>query len=225
MSAARPTFRNPVVRGIAPDPSVCRVGDDYYLANSTVDFWPGIAIRHSTDLVHWDLIGYAATRPEQFRRDGAGGPFTLFAPTLRHHDGTFFLACTNNGDTVTRWVGLCDLEQLWGFDTCAWDISEPVAWLHKRSPASPAALLPVGHPVRHDGEILQYGVNGVHMASRWRTDLYERCGPGLPLIRNVPPSSGTRPGRRFSSPCRWPFPGQPPGQERDRGYGQVCLTV
>lgn len=95
MSAARPTFRNPVVRGIAPDPSVCRVGDDYYLANSTMDFWPGIAIRHSTDLVHWDLIGYAATRPEQFRRDGTGGPFTLFAPTLRHHDGTFFLACTN----------------------------------------------------------------------------------------------------------------------------------
>ena len=91
-----PQFTNPVVRGVAPDPSVCRVDNDYFLATSTFDFWPGIAIRHSTDLVNWNLIGHAATRPEQFRRNGEDGPFILFAPTLRHHDGTFFVTCTNS---------------------------------------------------------------------------------------------------------------------------------
>lgn len=89
------TFSNPVVRGVAPDPSVCRVGDDFFLATSTFEYWPGIPIHHSTDLVHWDLIGHAVTRPTQFRPEGEDGPFLLFAPTLRYHDGTFFLACTN----------------------------------------------------------------------------------------------------------------------------------
>lgn len=104
------------------------------------------------------------------------------------------LLVTNNGDTVTRWVVLRDLEQLWGFEICAWEISEPVAfqyehgvqvakhrpsrlsgrslsqvteeWLGTRGPASGATLLPVGHPVRHDGKVLQYGVNGAQMADR-----------------------------------------------------------
>ena len=89
------TFANPVVRGVAPDPSVCRVGDDFFLATSTFEYWPGIPIHHSTDLVHWELIGHAVSRPEQYRPDGEDGPFLLFAPTLRHHEGTFYVACTN----------------------------------------------------------------------------------------------------------------------------------
>jgi len=88
-------FINPVVPGVAPDPSVCRVGNDFFLATSTFDFWPGIPVRHSTDLVHWELIGHAATRPAQLRPDGEHGDFVLFAPTLRYHDGTFFVVCTN----------------------------------------------------------------------------------------------------------------------------------
>jgi alpha-N-arabinofuranosidase len=89
------TFSNPVVRGVAPDPSVCRVGNDFFLATSTFEYWPGIPIHHSTDLVHWELIGHAVTRPEQYRPDGGDGPFLLFAPTLRYSDGTFYLACAN----------------------------------------------------------------------------------------------------------------------------------
>ncbi|PRY06441.1 glycoside hydrolase family 43 protein [Kineococcus rhizosphaerae] len=88
-------YRNPVVRGVSPDPSVVRVGDDYYLANSTFDLMPGVTIRHSTDLLNWRTIGHAITRPEQYRRDSQDGPVVLFAPTLRHHDGVFYLACTN----------------------------------------------------------------------------------------------------------------------------------
>jgi xylan 1,4-beta-xylosidase len=88
-------FSNPVVKGISPDPSAIRVGDDFYLATSSFDLLPGVTIRHSTDLVNWRIIGHAITRPSQFRRDGEPGPMVLFAPTLRYHDGTFYLACTN----------------------------------------------------------------------------------------------------------------------------------
>lgn len=90
------TFHNPVIRGVAPDPSICRVGDDFYLATSSFDFWPGIPIHHSTDLVHWELIGHAVTRPDQVWPGGdANSPINLFAPTLRFHEGTFYVACTN----------------------------------------------------------------------------------------------------------------------------------
>lgn len=91
-------YRNPVVRGNAPDPSVIRVGADYFLATSSFEYLPGIVIRHSTDLVSWRIIGAAVTRPAQYRRDGRPGGLMLFAPTLRHHDGTFYLACTNMAD-------------------------------------------------------------------------------------------------------------------------------
>lgn len=89
------TAPNPVVRGLSPDPSACRVGGDYFLATSTLEFWPGIPIRHSTDLVHWTVIGHAVTRPAQYRRDRRPGPLRLYAPTLRHHSGRFYLTCTN----------------------------------------------------------------------------------------------------------------------------------
>ncbi|WP_426592415.1 family 43 glycosylhydrolase [Cellulomonas sp. McL0617] len=89
------TYQNPVIKGTAPDPSAVRVGEDYYLASSTFDLLPGITIRHSTDLVTWRIVGHAVSRPAQYRRDGEPGPVVLFAPTLRHHDGVFYLACTN----------------------------------------------------------------------------------------------------------------------------------
>ncbi|HER08718.1 MAG TPA: glycoside hydrolase family 43 protein, partial [Bacteroides sp.] len=58
-------FRNPVLPGFYPDPSVCRVGDDYYLVNSSFEWFPGLPVHHSRDLVNWELIGYGITRPGQ----------------------------------------------------------------------------------------------------------------------------------------------------------------
>ncbi|MGY3317693.1 family 43 glycosylhydrolase [Arthrobacter sp. TE12232] len=92
------SFTNPVLRGHAPDPSVVRVGDDFYLANSSFGFLPGIPISHSTDLVTWRTIGFAVTRPGQYRRDGQPGSINLFAPTLRHEEGVFYLVCTNQAE-------------------------------------------------------------------------------------------------------------------------------
>jgi beta-xylosidase len=87
---------NPVIPGFHPDPSVCRVGADYYLACSSFELFPGIPVFHSRDLVHWRQLGNALDRPVQLRlppsTPGSGG---LYAPTLRHHDGLFHLVVTN----------------------------------------------------------------------------------------------------------------------------------
>ncbi len=88
-------YSNPVIKGTAPDPSAIRVGEDYYLATSTFDMLPGVTIWHSRDLVDWRVVGHAVSRPSQYRRDGEPGPMVLFAPTIRHHDGMFYVACTN----------------------------------------------------------------------------------------------------------------------------------
>jgi len=90
------TYRNPVIRGVNPDPTICRVGQDYYLATSTMALYPGVPIYHSRDLVNWRPIGHALTRPEHFQLNKlAGKGPMIFAPTLRWHDGLFYLITTN----------------------------------------------------------------------------------------------------------------------------------
>ena len=59
------TFRNPIIPGYHPDPSICRVGDDYYLVNSSFQYFPGVPIYHSKDLVNWNLIGNVLDRESQ----------------------------------------------------------------------------------------------------------------------------------------------------------------
>lgn len=94
MLAAQRTFANPILPGCHPDPSICRVGDDYYLATSTFEYFPGIPVFHSRDLVHWRPIGHAIHRPDQLSLDGVPSSGGLFAPTLRYHDGRFYLLNT-----------------------------------------------------------------------------------------------------------------------------------
>jgi alpha-N-arabinofuranosidase len=87
-------FDEPVISGMAPDPSVCRVGDDYYLVTSTFEYFPGVPVYHSKDLINWRLIGHALTRGSQLplvRLTRNGG---IWAPTIRYHDGTFYMVTT-----------------------------------------------------------------------------------------------------------------------------------
>jgi xylan 1,4-beta-xylosidase len=85
------TFQNPILSGFYPDPSICRVGDDYYLVNSSFEFFPGVPIFHSKDLVHWEQIGYCLTRKSQLKLDKMRPSGRIYAPTLRHHDGVFYM--------------------------------------------------------------------------------------------------------------------------------------
>ncbi|MGI6229601.1 MAG: family 43 glycosylhydrolase [Tractidigestivibacter sp.] len=81
------TFMNPVIPGMAPDPSILRVGDDYYLATSTFHWNPAVQIFHSTDLANWDLIGYALTKGEVNLR-GTNTPAGIWAPHLSYDKAT-----------------------------------------------------------------------------------------------------------------------------------------
>ena len=89
-------YRNPVIPGFHPDPSVCRVGDDYFLATSSFTYSPGVPIFRSPNLVDWTQIGNALDRPSLLDLSGTTRLSSLgvFAPTLRHHDGRFWLITT-----------------------------------------------------------------------------------------------------------------------------------
>ncbi|HUQ11330.1 MAG TPA: glycoside hydrolase family 43 protein [Steroidobacteraceae bacterium] len=87
-------YSNPILPGYYPDPAIERVGDKFYLVNSTFAHWPGIPIHESTDLVNWRLIGYALTDPGKFSFDGLGISRGVFAPSIHHHEGTFYIINT-----------------------------------------------------------------------------------------------------------------------------------
>ncbi len=91
---AQLTYTNPILSGFYPDPSICRVGNDYYIVNSSFAYFPGLPIFHSTDLVNWKQIGHAMDRPEQLDQKDARVSRGLFAPTIRHHKGIFYIICT-----------------------------------------------------------------------------------------------------------------------------------
>ncbi|MFL6114015.1 MAG: glycoside hydrolase family 43 protein [Catenulispora sp.] len=86
---------NPILPGFHPDPSICRVGEDYYLACSSFEYFPGVPVFHSRDLVHWRQIGNALDRVSQLRLTKAGSSGGIYAPTLRYHDDRFWLITTN----------------------------------------------------------------------------------------------------------------------------------
>lgn len=93
--AAPASYQNPIVRGVNPDPSICRVGEDYYLITSSMFFYPGVPVYHSKDLVNWELIGHALTTSNQFCLAKNKGNPMMYAATLRHHNGTFYVITTD----------------------------------------------------------------------------------------------------------------------------------
>jgi xylan 1,4-beta-xylosidase len=107
------TFTNPVLSGFHADPSICRVGDDYYLVHSTFEFFPGVPIFHSQDLVHWRQIGHVLTRKSQLPLEKMRASGGIFAPTLRYHDGTFYLVTTNVWGTGNFYVTATDPAGPW----------------------------------------------------------------------------------------------------------------
>jgi alpha-N-arabinofuranosidase len=92
--AQKKEYTNPVLAGFYPDPGICRVGDDYFLVNSTFAYFPGIPVFQSKDLVNWKLTGHVLSRNEQLNLSGMGVSRGIFAPAIRYHDGLFYVTCT-----------------------------------------------------------------------------------------------------------------------------------
>lgn len=98
-------YHNPIRTGMFPDPSIVRVGEDYYMVNSTFIFFPCIPISHSKDLVHWEIIGHAITNPEWAHLDELEGGRGYWAPDISYDNGTFYITATyrlNDTGTVYR---------------------------------------------------------------------------------------------------------------------------
>ncbi|MEI9994424.1 MAG: glycoside hydrolase family 43 protein [Rhizomicrobium sp.] len=89
------TIRNPILRGFNPDPSIVRVGDDYYIATSTFEWFPGVQIHHSRDLQHWRLLTRPLRRARQLDLRGDPDSGGVWAPCLSHADGRFWLIYTD----------------------------------------------------------------------------------------------------------------------------------
>lgn len=95
LSVPTAVIRNPVLRGFNPDPSILRVGKDYYIANSTFEWFPGVQIHHSRDLVNWRLLTRPLDRPSQLDMLGNPDSGGIWAPCLTHSDGLFYLIYTD----------------------------------------------------------------------------------------------------------------------------------
>lgn len=107
------TYQNPIIPGFYPDPSICRVGEDYYLVNSSFEFFPGVPLFHSRDLIHWEQLGYVLTRPSQLPLDGARTSGGIFAPTIRYHGGRFYMVTTNVSHGGNFYVWTDDIRGEW----------------------------------------------------------------------------------------------------------------
>lgn len=90
-------FVNPILSGFYPDPSICRVGNDYYLVTSSFSYFPGVPIFHSKDLVNWRQLGHVLDRPSQLDLSDVEQSEGIFAPTIRYNNGIFYV--------ITTWVG------------------------------------------------------------------------------------------------------------------------
>lgn len=95
LTSAQTTLVNPILTGFYPDPSIVKVGPDYYLVNSTFSYFPGLPIMHSKDLKNWKQIGNVIDRPEQMDFMGERLTRGLFAPGISYHKGTFYVTCTD----------------------------------------------------------------------------------------------------------------------------------
>lgn len=120
-----PIINNPIIPGFNPDPSIIRVGSDYYCTTSTFEYFPGAAIYHSTDLIDWKLIGHALTRKIQLDIKTVEPGGGVWAATLRYHDGVFYLTTA----VFDRYRPQVD-DRVWprGFYVKTTDIWDSTSW-------------------------------------------------------------------------------------------------
>ncbi len=98
-------YHNPILKGFHADPSVLRVGEDYYMVNSSFVFFPCIPILHSKDLIHWKVIGHAITNPDWAELGDLEGGRGYWAPDISYYEGRFYIAATyrmNDSEKVWR---------------------------------------------------------------------------------------------------------------------------
>ncbi|MCL6589320.1 MAG: glycoside hydrolase family 43 protein [Firmicutes bacterium] len=106
-------YNNPVIKGFYPDPSVCKVGDYYYLVCSSFQYFPGVPLFESKDLINWKQIGHCLARKSQFQLDNINSSGGIFAPTIRYNNGRFYMVTTNDTTRQNFYVWTDDIYGEW----------------------------------------------------------------------------------------------------------------
>ncbi|MEK5165786.1 glycoside hydrolase family 43 protein [Paenibacillus sp. FSL R5-0527] len=106
-------YNNPVIKGFYPDPSVCKVADTYYLVCSSFQYFPGVPIFESKDLINWKQIGHCLTRESQIQLGKVSSSGGVFAPTIRHNNGRFYMTTTNDTTRQNFYVWTDDIYGEW----------------------------------------------------------------------------------------------------------------
>ncbi|NLP35058.1 MAG: glycoside hydrolase family 43 protein [Clostridiales bacterium] len=106
-------YNNPVIKGFYPDPSVCKVGDTYYLVCSSFQYFPGVPLFESKDLINWEQIGHCLTRKSQVQLENINSSGGVFAPTIRYNNGRFYMTTTNDTTRQNFYVWTDDIYGEW----------------------------------------------------------------------------------------------------------------
>lgn len=106
-------IQNPIIRGFYPDPSICRAGKKYYLASSSFQYFPGVPLFESDDLLNWRQVGHCLTRDSQVALHQVPSSGGVFAPTLRYHEGRFYMVTNNNTYQKNFYVWTDDITGEW----------------------------------------------------------------------------------------------------------------
>ena len=106
-------YQNPVIKGFYPDPSICEADGHFYLVCSSFQYFPGVPLFESTDLVNWTQIGHILTRKNQVMLKDINSSGGVFAPTLRYHKGRFYMVTNNNTTQENFYVYTDDIHGEW----------------------------------------------------------------------------------------------------------------
>lgn len=143
-------YTNPILSGFYPDPSVCEANGRFYLACSSFQYFPGVPLFESTDLVNWTQIGHALTRKSQVMLDKVNSSGGVFAPTLRFHNGRFYMVTNNNSTSENFYIYTDDICGEW---------SEPITV--DQGGIDPSLLFDNGHTYFISNGQDEHGVNCV----------------------------------------------------------------
>jgi len=194
-------YKNPILSGFYPDPSICRNGKDFYLVTSTFAYFPGIPIFHSSDLVHWKQIGNAIDRPGQLCYDGHRISQGLFAPTIRCNNGRFYIVCTlihTGGNFIITaenpqgpWSDPVFLDGADGIDPSVFFDTDGKVWFCGTHPAPEGEAYSGNYEVyirEMDLSLLEKGINplcGNDNLGIWRGALRDAIWPEGPHIYKI----------------------------------------
>ncbi len=106
-------YKNPIVKGFYPDPSVCEANGRYYMVCSSFQYFPGVPLFESDDLVNWKQTGHVLTRKSQVMLEKIGSSGGVFAPTIRYHNGRFYMVTTNDTTHKNFYVYTDDIRGEW----------------------------------------------------------------------------------------------------------------